>query len=105
VARLEIDEYANALDDAKSKLTAFQRDHSQIEEAILALESRWWFVPTAAQERLEETKAGLSALPDASAKEKAIEFLAVVQDRYEVPVEPHTLPLCISPPLARRGPQ
>ena len=83
MARLEIDEYANALDDAKAKLTAFQRDHSQIEEAILALESQWWFVPTAAQERLEETKAGLSALPDASAKEKAIEFLAVVQDRYE----------------------
>jgi hypothetical protein len=83
VARLEIDKYANALDDAKAKLTAFQRDHSQIEGAILVLESQWWFVPAVAQERLEETKAGLSLLPDASAKEKAIEFLAVVQDRYE----------------------
>jgi hypothetical protein len=83
VGHLEIDEYANALDDAKAKLTAFQTDYSQIEGAILALESKWWFVPTGAQERLEQTAAGLNSLPEASAKEKAIDFLAVVQDRYE----------------------
>jgi len=35
------------------------------------------------QTRLEETEKGIKALPDSSAKDKVVQFLAVLQDRYE----------------------
>ncbi|MBE0532028.1 MAG: AAA family ATPase [Rhodospirillales bacterium] len=83
IPRAELDAYAEALDDAKAALTAFQDDHSQIEGAIAALEVEWWGVPADAQTRLDETRIGVAALPDSSAKDKAIDFLAILQDRYE----------------------
>jgi hypothetical protein len=82
VPRTELDAYANALDDAKSALKAFQDDYFQIEGAIAALEDEWWKVPGDAQTRLDETQKGVTALPDSSAKDKAVGFLAVLQDRY-----------------------
>lgn len=83
VARAELDAYAKALEDASAALKAFEYDHSQIEGAIAALESEYWEVPEGAQTRLVETTKGVKALPDSSAKDKAVEFLAVLQDRYE----------------------
>lgn len=83
VSRAELDSYATALDDAIAALKAFEDDHSQIEGAIAALEAKWWEVPEYAQTRLDETEKGIKALPDSSAKDKAVEFLAVLQDRYE----------------------
>lgn len=83
VSCAELDAYATALDDAIAALKAFEDDHSQIEGAIAALETKWWEVPEYAQTRLDETEKGIKALPDSSAKDKAVEFLAVLQDRYE----------------------
>lgn len=83
VSRAELDAYAQALDAAITALKAFKDDHSQIEGAIAALEAKWWEAPEDAQTRLDETEKGVKALPDSSAKEKAVEFLAVLQDRYE----------------------
>lgn len=83
VPHTELDAYAKTLDDAKTALKAFQEDHFQIEGAIAALESGWWKMSAEAQTRLNETRKGVAALPDSSAKDKAIDFLAVLQDRYE----------------------
>ncbi len=83
VSRAELDAYVEALDDAIAALKAFENDRSQIENAINALEAKWWEVPGVAQMRLDETEEGIKALPDSSAKGKAVEFLAVLQDRYE----------------------
>lgn len=83
VSRAELDGYANALDDAKTALKTFEDDHSQIEGAIAALENKWWEVPADAKTRLDETQKAVKALPDSSAKDKAVDFLAVLQDRYE----------------------
>jgi ATP:corrinoid adenosyltransferase len=83
VSRAELDAYAEALDGAISTLKAFEDDHSQIEGVIAVLDAKWWEVPEDAQTRLGETEKGVKDLPDSSAKNKAIEFLAVLQDRYE----------------------
>ncbi|NMM43872.1 AAA family ATPase [Rhodospirillaceae bacterium KN72] len=83
VSRLELDAYANALDKTKAAFEAFEIDPSQIENVITALEGNWWEVPAKAQTRLDETHKGVKSLPDSSAKDKAIDFLAVLQDRYE----------------------
>lgn len=83
VSRAELDAYAKVLDDAIAALKAFEDDHSQIEGAIAALEAKWWEVPEDTQTRLDETEKGVKALPESSAKDKAVEFLAILQDRYE----------------------
>ena len=83
VSRAELDAYAKALDEAIASLKAFEDDHSQIEGAIAALDAKWWEVSESAQTRLDETEKGVKSLPDNSAKDKAVEFLAVLQDRYE----------------------
>ena len=83
VSRTELDTYAKYLDNAIAALKTFADDHSQIEGAIAVLESNWWVVPEDTKTRLDETERGIKALPDISAKDKAIEFLAVLQDRYE----------------------
>ena len=79
----ELDAYANILDEVIADLKAFQDDHSQIENAIAALENECWKLPASAQKRLDETQKGVKSLPDSSAKEKAIDFLAILQDRYQ----------------------
>ncbi len=83
VPRAELDVYATALDAAITALKAFGDDHTQIEGAVAALEAKWWDVPEDAQMRLNETQNGVKSLPDTSAKDKAVGFLAVLQDRYE----------------------
>lgn len=83
VPRAALDARAKALEEAKAALKAFQDDHSQIEGAVTAIQDKWWELPEDALTRLVETQKGVQALPDSSAKDKAIEFLAVLQDRYE----------------------
>lgn len=83
VSRAELDAYAKALGDAIAALKAFEDDHAQIEGASAVLEAKWWEVPVDAQTRLDETEKGVKALPDSSVKDKAVDFLAVLQDRYE----------------------
>jgi len=83
VPRAALDAHAKALDDARAALKAFQDDHSLVQGAVSALEHKWWEIPADAQQRVEDTQKGVKALPDISAKDKAIEFLAVLQDRYE----------------------
>ena len=82
-SRAELDAYAKVLDDAIAALKAFEDEHSQIEGAIAALGAKWWKVPEDAQTWLDETEKRVNALPNSSAKDKAVGFLAVVQDRYE----------------------
>lgn len=83
VPRAALDACADALDDARAALKAFQNDYSLIEGAVSAIQHNWWELPKDAQKRLEDTQKAVKALPDSSAKDKAIEFLAVLQDRYE----------------------
>jgi hypothetical protein len=83
VSRAELDAYAKALDDAVAALKAFEDNHSQIEGALALLEAKWWEVPKDAQTWLDATEKGIKARPDNSAKDKAVEFLAVLQDRHE----------------------
>jgi len=83
ISRVELDAYAKALDDSIAALKAFEDDRSKIEGAIAALEDSWWEVPAKAQARLDETQKGVKALPEGSAKDKAVAFLAILQDRYE----------------------
>lgn len=83
VSRAELDVYAKDLDDAIAVFKAFEDDHSKIEDAIVALETKWWVLPKDAQMLLDETEKRVKSLPDSSAKGKAVEFLAVLQDRYE----------------------
>jgi hypothetical protein len=83
VSRAALDAHANALDDATAALKAFQDNYSLIEGAVSAIQHKWWEMPTDAQERFEDTQKAVKALPDSSAKDKAIDFLAVLQDRYE----------------------
>lgn len=82
VSHAELDAYAKSLDDVIAALKAFEDDHSEIDGAIAALEAKWWEVPEVAQARLDETEKGIKSLPDSSTKDKATEFLAVLQDRY-----------------------
>ncbi|WP_353428859.1 AAA family ATPase [Paracoccus denitrificans] len=79
----EFDAYLKQLEDAKAALKAFRDDHSLIDGTIAAIQEQWWDLPEDATARLEDTQKGLKALPDSSAKDKAIDFLAVLQDRYE----------------------
>ena len=83
VPRAALDSRAKALDGARAALKAFQNDHSLIEGAVSALQHEWWSMPPDVQQRIDETQKGINALPDSSAKDKAIDFLAVLQDRYE----------------------
>jgi ABC-type branched-subunit amino acid transport system ATPase component len=83
ISCVELDAHAKTLDEATAALKAFENDRSKIEGAAAALEHSWWEVPANAQKRLEETQKSVKALPDSSAKDKAIAFLAVLQDRYE----------------------
>lgn len=83
VPRAAFDTLVKTLDDAKAALRVFQEDHSQIDGAISAIQEKWWEMPAEAQSRLEDTQKAVKALPDSSAKDKAIGFLAVLQDRYD----------------------
>jgi len=83
VSLTELDTYVAALGSAIAALKAFEDDHSQIEGAIAALKAKWWKVPKDSQIRLDETAKGVKALPGSSAKDTAVEFLAILQDRYE----------------------
>ncbi len=83
VPRKELDAYVKQLEDTKAALKAFGDDHSLLDGAIAAIQEQWWDLPDDATARLEGTQKGLMALPDSSAKDRAIDFLAVLQDRYE----------------------
>jgi hypothetical protein len=83
VSSTELDAYVEALKHVITVLKEFEDDHSKIEAAIVALETRWWDVPEDAQTRLDDVAKSIQALPDNSTKDKAVEFLAVLQDRYK----------------------
>lgn len=83
VPRAALDYRAKALEDAMEALKTFQDDPSHAEGAIAAIQEKWWELPDDVRARLDETQKGVQSLPDTSAKDKAIDFLAVLQDRYE----------------------
>lgn len=83
VPHTDLASYAKALDDSKAALKTFLDDHSQIEGALAALKLNWWEMDAETQACLNEVQKHITALPDSSAKDKAIDFLAVLQDRYE----------------------
>lgn len=57
-------------------------DYSKIDEAIHALEVEWIKPAASVMKRLDETQDGISVLPEPNKSEAAIQFLAIVQDRY-----------------------
>jgi len=83
LSHVKLDAYVETLDEAVAALKEFEHDHAQIEGAITVLEVKWWEVPQDAQMQLDELAKGVNALPESLAKDKAVEFLAVLQDRYE----------------------
>lgn len=83
LSHAKLDAYVKSLDETVSALKAFEDDHAQIDGAFIVLEAKWWDVPEDAQTQLDDLVTGIKALPESLAKDKAVEFLAVLQDRYE----------------------
>lgn len=83
ISRVEFDSYIKVLTDGVDAIKAFENDHSSIEGVITILEKSWWELPEEAVNRLTETEKAVKALPENSVKDKAVQFLAVLQDRYE----------------------
>jgi DNA repair exonuclease SbcCD ATPase subunit len=83
VSNAEMIEYVTIMEGVKQALVAFDNDPSEVDRAIAALENPIWNLPNDVQTRLDEIEKGVNALPDNSAKDGAIKFLAVLQDRYE----------------------
>ena len=79
----ELDSHAAFLQGAVENLEAFLDNHTQVDGALDAVRVDWWDVSEQLSIRLEDMRKVVEALPDLSSKDKAIEFLAVAQDRYE----------------------
>ena len=83
VSRTAFEAYAKVLITAKNALSAFLDDHTHIADALSATSAGWWALPEDVRNKLNETLAAITALPDSSAADRARGFLAVLQDRYE----------------------
>lgn len=83
LSHTKLDAYIKTLDEAVASLKAFEDDHTQIDGALTVLEAEWWEVPEDAQLQLDDLAKGINAIPESLVKDKAVEFLAVLQDRYE----------------------
>lgn len=74
--------YAARLKQILTMIKDFSEDHAQLDPAITAIQDAWWALPGDVQALLEELRKAIAALPDSSAKDKAIQFLTVLQERY-----------------------
>ena len=83
VPHAEMNMYVETLENSKEALDKFLDDPAQIDEAISALQQKWWKVPAGVQRCFANIHKGVQALPDSSVTDQAIAFLSIVQDRYE----------------------
>ena len=67
--------------------TAIKDDLAKLDPAIEAAQDAWWSLPDDVRTCLEDTRQAVDAMPDTSAKDKAIKFLAVIQERYDRLIE------------------
>ena len=67
--------------------TAIKEFHAKLDPAIEAAQDAWWSLPEDVRTCLEDTRKAVDALPDTSAKDTAIKFLAVLQERYDRLIE------------------
>ena len=83
IAHVEIKAYLEQLEAAHKALKKVLQDHTQAGTALEVANWAWWTMPEEAQAKIDECRVALDALPDNSEKNKAREFLTVLQDRYE----------------------
>lgn len=87
ISTATLDTYAARLEQIKTAIKEFREDHAQLEPAIIVVQDDWWALPEDVQATLEEIRKAIAALPDSSAKDKAIRFLTVLQERYDRLIE------------------
>jgi ABC-type cobalamin/Fe3+-siderophores transport system ATPase subunit len=78
----EVEAYAGSLAGLRGAFSGFLHDHGRLGEALAASKEDWWPLPADVHARLDHVRQAVAALPDASAKDQATGFLAVLQDRY-----------------------
>lgn len=79
----QIKNYLELLNNAVFALTEFQTDPFKFQPMLEVLQDDWFGSNAQNREQLSNLIQAVTALPDGSANNKAIEFLAVLQDRYE----------------------
>ena len=82
-----LDGYVTRLEGIQTAIKEFREDHAKLDPAIEAAQDAWWSLPEDVRTCLEDTRKAVDALPDTSAKDKAIKFLAVLQERYDRLIE------------------
>lgn len=87
IATTTLGTYAERLKQIQTAIKNFREDHAQLDPAITAMQDVWWALPEDAQSMLEDLRNTIAALPDSSAKDKAIQFLTVLQERYDRLIE------------------
>ena len=79
--------YATQLQQIQSVIKNFREDHAQLDPVITAMQDPWWALPEDVQAKLEEIRKAVAARPDSSVKDRAIQFLTVLQERYDRLIE------------------
>lgn len=87
IATGTLDAYVTRLEKIQTVIKDFREDHAKLDPAITAMQDTWSALPEDVQSTLEEIRKAVNALPDSSAKGKAIKFLAVLQERYDRLIE------------------
>jgi hypothetical protein len=83
VTRADLDAAVEMLQAHIDALNAFSDDPAKLDDALSTVKSDWWATRAAENLRIEDVRKGLEALPDHSAHDKAISFLAALQVRYD----------------------
>jgi DNA repair exonuclease SbcCD ATPase subunit len=78
-----LSDYLTEIKRIETDLNGFIKDHKDIEPALQAVSASWWSPKTNQQARIDECRAAVDALPDASPEDMAREFLIVAQEKYE----------------------
>lgn len=82
IATAALGTYSARLEQIQTAIKDFREDHAQLDPAITAMQDDWWALPEDVHAVLDEVRKAVAALPDSSAKDKTIQFLTVLQERY-----------------------
>lgn len=80
----ELDTEVSRLKAMIQKLTASKDDPGKPEEALSVVTGKWWAPAVEVVSQIEEVQEGVGGLPDISARDKAVAFLAVLQVRRDL---------------------
>lgn len=83
IARADIDAEIASLQALIERLNAFEGDPAKIDTALSVANTEWWAPTATLNARLQQVQKGVEALPDYSARDKAIAFLTELQVRYD----------------------